>query len=252
MQTVVHEPNDTLSEPDQSCQHTVAGEGDYEQRTASRDGSGKIYMGREISHVMGHLGAGWLERSGREREERTDLLIEHLPLRADSIVADIGAGTGYFSFPVAERVPEGRVLAVDIQPEMLAIIEDRKREQSVTNVQTVQGSIDDPGLAADSVDLIFIVDAYHEFSHPREMGERMFAALRSGGRIVLIEYRKEDPDDQRVSRVFVTAEGRNLKAAVEEQWSRLEKESFGDFSLEDRAMLRKLLQRAHERLAGNV
>ena len=109
-----------------------------------------------------------------------------------SVVADIGAGTGYFSFAVAARVLKGRVLAVDIQPEMLAIIDEKKRANGVTNVHPVQGSITDPGLPSGTIDLIFIVDAYHEFSHPREMGEAMFAALKSGGKIVLIEYRAED------------------------------------------------------------
>ena len=135
----------------------------YEQRTPNRDGIGKIYMGREISHVMGHQGAAWLERPERQREEGTDLLIERLPLQADSVVADIGAGTGYFSFAVAQRVPDGRVLAVDIQPEMLTIVDEKKRANGVTNVQPVLGSITDPGLPPGAVDLIFIVDAYHEF-----------------------------------------------------------------------------------------
>lgn len=164
----------------------------YEQRAATRDGIGKFYMGREISHVMGHQGAEWLERPGREKDERTDLLIDRLPLQANSVVADIGAGTGYFSFAVAERVPDGEVLAVDIQPEMLAIIDEKKRANGVANVVPVRGTITDPALTPDTVDLIFIVDAYHEFSHPREMGQGMFAALKSGGRIVLIEYRMED------------------------------------------------------------
>ena len=100
--------------------------GRYSEKRASRDGIGKVYMGREISHVMGHLAAGWLERPEREREERTDLLIERLSLSPDDVVADIGAGTGYFSFPIARRVPEGKVLAVDIQQEMLDMIEARK------------------------------------------------------------------------------------------------------------------------------
>ena len=165
----------------------------YEYQTASRDGIGKVYEGREISHVMGHLGAGWLERPTRMREERTDLLIRRLPLAQDSIVADIGAGTGYFTFPVARRVPQGRVYAVDIQPEMLAIIEAQKTELGVTNIEPVLGRIDHPGLDDSSVDLIFIVDAYHEFSHPREMGEALAGALKPGGRLVLIEYRAEDP-----------------------------------------------------------
>lgn len=171
---------------------SAATESVYEHRTPTVDGTGKIYMGREISLVMGHLGAGWLERPTREREERTDLLIERLPIESDFVVADIGAGTGYFAFPIAERVPEGRVLAVDIQPEMLAIIEERKEELGVDNVEAVRGTITDPGLPNGEVDLIYIVDAYHEFSHPREMGEAMFEDLQPGGRLVLIEYRGED------------------------------------------------------------
>jgi precorrin-6B methylase 2 len=166
----------------------------YQFTQASRDGIGKWYMGREISHVMGHLGAGWLERDEREQVERTDLLIENLPLRPDSVVADIGAGTGYFSFPVARRLPQGRVLAVDIQPEMLSIVRERSDASGVTNVEPVLGSISDPGLTPASVDLIFIVDAYHEFSHPLEMGRAMTAALKPGGQLVLIEYRGEDPN----------------------------------------------------------
>jgi FkbM family methyltransferase len=164
----------------------------YEQRTATPDGTGKYYMGREISLVMGHLGAGWLERPTREQEERTDLFIERLPVESDDVVADIGAGTGYFSFPIAERVPEGRVLAVDIQPEMLAIMEQRQRDLGVANVEPVSGTITDPALPDGGVDLIYIVDAYHEFSHPREMGRAMFEALRAGGTLVLLEYRAED------------------------------------------------------------
>lgn len=165
----------------------------YEYGKASRDGIGKFYMGREISHVMGHLGAGWLERPDRRREERTDRLLDNLPLEADSVVADIGAGTGYFSFPIAERVPDGRVLAVDIQPEMLEIISRRMEAGGISNVQPVLGSERDPGLEPSSVDLVLLVDAYHEFAWPREMSEAMARALRPGGRLVLVEYRAEDP-----------------------------------------------------------
>lgn len=167
--------------------------GPYEYRTPSRDGIGKVYMGREISHVMGHRGAAWLERPTREREERTDLLIENLPLEADFVVADIGAGTGYFSFAIARRLPDGTVLAVDIQQEMLDIVAARSAASGVTNVETVLGSEQDPGLAAGSVDLMLLVDAYHEFSFPLEMGQAMARALKPGGRLVLIEYRGEDP-----------------------------------------------------------
>ncbi|MEO0425271.1 MAG: class I SAM-dependent methyltransferase [Pseudomonadota bacterium] len=188
-------PSDASPSSDVSTPELVAlaTDGPYELRPPSRDGIGKVYLGREISHVMGHLGAGWLERPAREQEERTDLLIDALPIERDSVVADIGAGTGYFTFPVAERVPDGQVLAVDIQPEMLERIEERKADREIRNVQTVLGTVADPRLEADSVDLIFIVDAYHEFSHPQEMGTAMARALRPGGYLVLIEYRLEDP-----------------------------------------------------------
>ena len=165
----------------------------YETGPRSRDGIGKFYLGREISFVMGHLGAGWLERSEREREERTDLLIDNLPLEPDSVVADIGAGTGYFTFPIARRVPGGKVFAVDIQQEMLDIMARRKARAGVDNVELVLGTEKDPRLPEASVDLILIVDAYHEFAWPREMGLAMRDALKPGGRLVLIEYRGEDP-----------------------------------------------------------
>ncbi len=176
----------------QQAHADFAADSPYRSGNASRDGIGKFYMGREISHVMGHRGAAWLERPTREREERTDLLIENLPLEKDSVVADIGAGTGYFSFPIAEQVPEGKVLAVDIQQEMLDIIEARRARDSVANVETVLGEENDTRLPESGVDLILIVDAYHEFSHPFEMGMTMARALRPGGSLVLIEYREED------------------------------------------------------------
>jgi ubiquinone/menaquinone biosynthesis C-methylase UbiE len=160
----------------------------------SRDGIGKCYMGREIAQVMGHQGAEWLERPEREQEERPSLLIRNLPLAPGAHVADIGAGTGYFAFRIAPLVPQGKVYAVDIQPEMLRIIERRTGETGVRNVQPVLGTIEDPKLPAQSVDLVLMVDVYHEFSHPREMMQAVTRALRPGGRVALVEYRAEDPD----------------------------------------------------------
>lgn len=195
----------------------------YQTGKASRDGTGKFYMGREISQVMGHLGAAWLERPDREREERTDLLIENLPYENDSTVADIGAGTGYFSFPIARRVPDGRVLAVDIQQEMLDIIETRKAEGAPANVETILGVEDDPRLPDGSVDLILIVDAYHEFSFPYEMGRAMARSLRPGGQLVLIEYRGEDRSVPIKPLHKMTEEqARREMAAVGLEWLRTE------------------------------
>lgn len=165
----------------------------YSYTSANYDGIGKFYMGREISHVMGHRGAGWLEREGRVTDERTDLLLELLPIRADSVVADIGAGTGYFAFPMAEIASEGRVIAVDIQPEMLDIIEKRQDERGVSNIERVLSTESDPKLAPNSIDLVLIVDAYHEFSYPYEMGVGIYNGLKPGGVLALVEYRAEDP-----------------------------------------------------------
>jgi SAM-dependent methyltransferase len=200
-----------------------AGESVYRSAPASRDGIGKFYMGREISHVMGHRGAMWLERPEREREERTDLLIQALPLNENSVVADIGAGTGYFSFRIAERVPAGKVLAVDIQQEMLDIIEARKASDGTSNVETVPGQEKDPNLADSSVDVILIVDAYHEFSYPYEMGIAMARALKPGGLLVLIEYRAEDRSVP-IKRLhkMTEAQAKREMAAVGLEWVRTE------------------------------
>jgi ubiquinone/menaquinone biosynthesis C-methylase UbiE len=153
-----------------------------------------VYLGREISEVMGHLGAGWLERPEREQEERTDLLADALDLKPTDVIADIGAGTGYFSFRLARLVPQGKVLAVDIQPEMIDYLNAGKRKAKTLNVEPVLGTITDPKLPANSVDIALMVDAYHEFSNPREMMENLVRSLRPGGRVVLVEYRAEDPN----------------------------------------------------------
>ena len=165
----------------------------YEYRQASRDGIGKFYMGREISHVMGHLGAGWLERQSRIEEERTDLLLATLPIKPDSVIADIGAGTGYFAIPMAMMAKEGRVLAVDLQPEMIAIIEQRSELAELGNIEPILATETDPRLPPGSVDFALIVDAYHEFSHPQEVMLGIKQGLKIGGRLYLIEYRGEDP-----------------------------------------------------------
>ncbi len=159
----------------------------------SADGTGKFYQGRDIAQVMGHQGASWLERSGREEEEGTDVLINALDLQPDDVVADIGAGSGYFTFRISPRVPQGKVLAVDIQPEMLEMIQLKQQNEGGNNVQTILGTVDNPHLPSDSVDWVLLVDAYHEFSHPYEMMRDVADALTPGGRVALVEYREEDP-----------------------------------------------------------
>ena len=166
----------------------------YQQRTIHNpDGIGKFYMGREIAQVMGYQGAGWLERPSRGMEEKSARLVNNLDLKPTDIVADIGAGTGYFSFRIAPLVPQGKVLAVDVQPEMINFIELNKQERNISNVEPVLGSIDNPNLPENSVDLVVMVDAYHEFAYPREMMQGIVKALKPGGRTVSIEYRGENP-----------------------------------------------------------
>ena len=159
----------------------------------SADGTGKFYLGRDIAQVMGHQGADWLERPGREEEEGTDRLIKAMNLQKDDVVADIGAGSGYFTFRISPLVPQGKVLAVDIQPEMLEMIEQKQQDEGGTNVQTILGTVDHPNLPANSVDWVLLVDAYHEFSHPYEMMRDIAESLTEDGRVALVEYREEDP-----------------------------------------------------------
>jgi precorrin-6B methylase 2 len=176
-----------------SANSTIDTVGYYQYQNAAYDGIGKVYLGREISQVMGHLGADWLERPDREQEERTDLLADALALKPTDVLADIGAGTGYFSFRLAKLLPQGRILAVDIQPEMIDYLNANKRKNNAPNVEPILGTITNPKLPDNSVDVVLLVDAYHEFSHPREMLDAIVKALKPGGRVVLLEYRAEDP-----------------------------------------------------------
>tara|TARA_R110002072_G_scaffold303069_2_gene492764 strand:+ start:121684 stop:122442 length:759 start_codon:yes stop_codon:yes gene_type:complete len=157
------------------------------------NGIGKFYMGREIAHVMGFAGARWLERTEREDEERLTLLVRSLKLKPGMIVADIGAGSGVISMLMAEQLlPDGKVMAVDIQQEMLNRLADNCKKRGVTNVIPVKGEAKSPNLKPGSVDLIILVDVYHEFEFPYEMTLEMSKSLKPGGRIAWVEYRKED------------------------------------------------------------
>ncbi|MDB6055224.1 MAG: methyltransferase type 11 [Verrucomicrobiales bacterium] len=167
---------------------------DYETR-ADHDpnGIGVFYMGREIAHVMGHQAADWLERPNREEEENTTLMVKLLSLKPGDKVADIGAGTGYVTRKMAPKIlPGGSVYAVEIQQEMLDILTNKLAGVGITNVVPVLGTIEDPKLPAKSLDMIIMVDVYHEFDHPLEMTRSMTASLKVGGRLVFVEYRLED------------------------------------------------------------
>ena len=165
----------------------------YSYRQPSFDGTGKYYMGREIAQVMGHQGSGWLERPDRATEEQPQKMIAALELKSTDVVADIGAGTGYISQLLSRQVPEGKVLAVDVQPEMIELLNQRIKRSKIANIQPQLGTEQSPELPAESIDLAVMVDAYHEFSYPHEMMAGIVAALKPGGRVVLAEYRGEDP-----------------------------------------------------------
>jgi predicted methyltransferase len=150
--------------------------------------------GRVLAPVMGVGGAGWLERAEREDEEAPSKALAALELEAGMVIADIGAGSGYYASRIAKLVgPAGRVYATDIQPGMIAILERRIKAENLTNVTTILGAMDDPSLPAQSIDLAIMVDVYHELQQPQVFLQRLKAAFKPGGRLVLLEFRKEDP-----------------------------------------------------------
>ena len=167
----------------------------YEESPSQQtDGTGRFYLGREIAKLTGgERDTAWLERPTRETSELPGRLVRALELEPSDVVADIGAGTGYFTFRLSEAVPEGKVFAVDVQPDMLAIIQERMAQEEAYNVETVLGTEKTPNLPDTSVDVALIVDSYHEFTYPREMMEHVAQSLRPGGRLVLVAYRGEDP-----------------------------------------------------------
>ncbi|MBS1859260.1 MAG: class I SAM-dependent methyltransferase [Acidobacteria bacterium] len=151
--------------------------------------------GRPYAGVMGVRGADWLVRPEREAEEQPDRALDLIGITRGSTLADIGAGAGYFTWRMAARTgPAGRVYATDIQPAMLDLLRRNMRDRKLDNVVPVLGAVDDPKLPAGALDLILLVDVYHEFNHPREMLRGMRDALKPDGRLVLLEYRAEDPD----------------------------------------------------------
>jgi precorrin-6B methylase 2 len=166
----------------------------YETRAVhDPDGIGRFYLGREIAQVMGYQGAGWLERPERIAEEKPDQVVEQMKLKPTDVVADVGAGTGYFSFRIAPVVKQGKVFAVDLQREMLSIIGDRITQRNVSNIVRIHSTETDALLPEASIDVVLMVDVYHEFAYPYEMMQSVVKALKPGGRVVQIEYRGNDP-----------------------------------------------------------
>ena len=164
----------------------------YSFQTPTPDGIGKIYQGREISKVMGHLGASWLERSTRIDEENPNLAVDLLQLRKDMLVADLGAGTGYFTSKMAPKCSV--VYAVDIQQEMLDLNAKQMSKKGIKNVEFILGSNNQTGLPQNTLDLVLLVDVYHELENPHEIMSDIKLALNDSGKVALLEYRKEDPN----------------------------------------------------------
>lgn len=154
-----------------------------------------FYKGREIAQTMHYNGAPWLIRESRQREEDCQKMLENLGIKPGMTICDMGCGNGFYSLKMAEMVGEnGKILAVDIQPEMLRLLKARAEEQGIENIELILGDIDNPKLPEGKVDLILCVDVYHEFSHPVEMLAGMRKSLKPDGKIVLLEFRMEDPN----------------------------------------------------------
>jgi ubiquinone/menaquinone biosynthesis C-methylase UbiE len=156
--------------------------------------SREFYEGREIAVTMHYKGAEWLVRDEREREERCSLVLEHLGIDEGMTVCDMGCGNGFYTLKLAKLVGrQGRILAVDVQSEMLVLLRERMESEAIENISPILGSLHNPYLPDNAVDLVLLVDVYHEFSHPELMLRAMRRSLTPSGQIVLVEYREEDP-----------------------------------------------------------
>ncbi|MBC3539852.1 class I SAM-dependent methyltransferase [Rufibacter sediminis] len=191
-----------------------AGTSGYSSKPAHPDGTGKVYLGREIAHVMSASGGEWLERDTRQEEENVTAAIQKLDLLPTSVVADVGAGTGYYTFRIAQQVPQGKVYAVEVQNEFISALKNRAQELGLTNVTVVQGSAQSPNLPAASLDLAIMVDVYHELEYPCEMLQALHRALKPTGKLLLLEYRAEDPTVpiKELHKMSVTQVNKELRA----------------------------------------
>ena len=164
----------------------------YTYKGGDPNGIKKWYMGRQVAQVMSHYGIEWLERPERDLEEHSTMLIKNLDLKPGIQIADIGAGSGYYSRQLAKRIGNGKVYAVDIEPVMIAFLNEKSKEENIPNIITVLGKEKSVSLPAESMDIMLLVDVYHEFSYPYEMALSMYNALRPKGKLVLVEFRAED------------------------------------------------------------
>jgi ubiquinone/menaquinone biosynthesis C-methylase UbiE len=168
------------------------GQDRYKIRTGDPNGINKWYMGRQIAQVMSHYGIDWLERKEREMEENTSLLLKNLAVKPGMLIADIGAGSGYHSALLSKMVGTGKVFAVDVEPEMIGYLNERIKQEKLARIVPVLSTEQKVSLPENTVDMMLLVDVYHEFSYPYEMALSMRAALKPGGKLVLVEFRSED------------------------------------------------------------
>lgn len=210
------------------------------RREHDPNGTGKFYLGREIAQVMSFHGAPWLERPEREEEERLSVLVKLLKLKPGMVVADVGAGSGVISILMAREVGEtGKVLAIDIQEEMLQLLGDKLSRIGIKNVELVLGTEKSPKVAANTVDLAILVDVYHEFRFPFEMVEELARTLKPGGRIAFVEYRREDPNVP-IKLVHKMSEAQ-VKKEIEQPEFRLKwKETIGELPRQHLIIFEKL------------
>ena len=173
---------------------TLVAQERYTVKSGDPNGINKWYMGRQIAHVMSHYGIEWLERKEREMEENTSQLLKNLAVQPGAAIADIGAGSGYHSTLLSKMVGTGKVYAVDVEPEMIAYLKARIKLEGHKNIIPVLSTEQKVSLPANSIDIMLLVDVYHEFSFPYEMTLSMLEALKPGGKLVLVEFRAEDPN----------------------------------------------------------
>lgn len=171
---------------------TLTQEKTYNYGTKTLDGIGKYYQGREIAHMMGPGSIDWLNRSERDREEDVTAAIDSMKLRSGMVIADIGAGSGYYSFRIAQKVGKGKVYAVEVQDEMIEALQNEKLKLQANIVEVIKGDSISVHLSDNSVDLAIMIDVYHELEYPHEIIQSIKKALKPDGKILLIEYRGED------------------------------------------------------------
>ena len=186
------------------------GQDRYKIKAGDPNGINKWYMGRQIAHVMSHYGIDWLEREEREKEENTSLLLKNLAVKPGMVIADIGAGSGYHSALLSKMVGNGKVFAVDVEPEMIAYLYERIKQEKLSGIVPILCEEQKVSLPENTIDIMLLVDVYHEFSFPYEMGLSMRSALKPGGKLVLVEFRSEDPSVP-IKNIHKMSEGQAIK-----------------------------------------